>query len=58
MNREPPDIPTPPPPPPKVLSSLLDKQGTLPEGPCTHIVYIWALTLLYGNPFRAQVYTR
>ena len=31
---------------------------TIPEGPCTYIVYTWALKLLYGNPFKAQVYTR
>ena len=27
-----------------------------PKGPCTHIVHIWALKLLYRNPFKAQVY--
>ena len=32
--------------------------NTYSKGPCTHIVYIWALKLLYGNPFKAQVYTR
>ena len=25
----------------------------IPKGPCTHIVYIWALKLRYGNPFKA-----
>ena len=26
-----------------------------PKGPCTHIVCIWALKLLYGNPFTRSV---
>ena len=37
-------------------SSVL-KPTLIPKGPCTCMVYTWVLKLLYGNPFKAQVYT-
>ena len=30
------------------------KEGKSPKGPCTHIVHIWALQLLYRNPLRPK----
>ena len=30
----------------------------IPKGPCPFMVDTWALQLLYGNPFKAQLSTR